>query len=47
MFRKVRSAAILAAAFTALYAAGAFATPGSGFTSVDVSKGRGASTSKV
>jgi quercetin dioxygenase-like cupin family protein len=40
MFRKVSLAAILGAAFTALYVAGAFATPSSGFTSVDVSKGR-------
>src|SRR6266545_5817234 len=40
MFRKIASASILGCALAACYAAGAFATPGSGFTSVDMSKGR-------
>ena len=40
MFRKVTSAAVLGSAIAAWFVAGAFATPNSGFTSVDVSKGR-------
>jgi quercetin dioxygenase-like cupin family protein len=40
MFRKIAAASILGSAIAAWYVAGAFATPGSGFTSVDMSKGR-------
>ncbi len=40
MFRKIAAASILCSAMAAWYVAGAFATPGSGFTSVDMSKGR-------
>jgi hypothetical protein len=40
MFRKLASAVVLGASIAAGYVSGAFATPGSGFTSVDISKGR-------
>jgi quercetin dioxygenase-like cupin family protein len=40
MFRRIAVASILGSAMTAWYVAGAFATAGSGFTSVDMSKGR-------
>lgn len=40
MFRKVGFGSVLGSAIAAAYVAGAFATPGSGFTSVDMSKGR-------
>ena len=40
MFRRVASAAILGSALAGWFVVGAFATPNSGFTSVDVSKGR-------
>ena len=40
MFRKVALASNLGSAIAAWYVVGASATPGLGFTSVDVSKGR-------
>jgi quercetin dioxygenase-like cupin family protein len=40
ILRKFISASVLGGAMTAVYVAGAWATPGSGFTSVDISKGR-------
>ena len=40
MFHKLAAASILGSAIAGWYVAGAFATPGSGFTSVDMSKGR-------
>jgi hypothetical protein len=40
MFGKVAFGSVLGSAIAAVYVAGAFATPGSGFTSVDISKGR-------
>jgi quercetin dioxygenase-like cupin family protein len=40
MFRKLTSALVIGGAVAVGYVGGAFATPGSGFTGVDMSKGR-------